>query len=59
MALAPYWFRAGVDIAGLLRRGGEEAIARLPEVHGQDRVRVGRRVWSRVLLMPSWQKKSR
>ena len=33
--------RSGVNIAGLLK-DSEEAIAKLPEVHGQDQVQVGR-----------------
>jgi len=46
--------RSGVNIAGLLK-DSEEAIAKLPEVHGQDQVQVGRDL---VTLMQSAEKES-
>jgi ATP-dependent Clp protease ATP-binding subunit ClpB len=46
--------RSGVNIAGLLK-DSEEAIAKLPEVHGQDQVQVGRDL---VSLMQSAEKES-
>lgn len=46
--------RAGVNIAGLLK-DSEEAIAKLPEVHGQDQVQVGRDL---VILMQAAEKES-
>ena len=46
--------RSGVNIAGLLK-DSEEAIAKLPEVHGQDQVQVGRDL---VTLMQSAEKQS-
>ena len=46
--------RSGVNIAGLLK-DSEEEIAKLPEVHGQDQVQVGRDL---VTLMQSAEKES-
>ena len=46
--------RSGVNIAGLLK-DSEEAIAKLPEVHGQDQVQVGRDL---VTLLQSAEKES-
>jgi ATP-dependent Clp protease ATP-binding subunit ClpB len=46
--------RSGVNIAGLLK-DSEEEIAKLPEVHGQDQVQVGRDL---VSLMQSAEKES-
>lgn len=46
--------RSGVNIAGLLKES-EEAIAKLPEVHGQDQVQVGRDL---VTLMQSAERES-
>jgi len=46
--------RSGVNIAGLLK-DSEEAIAKLPEVHGQDQVQVGREL---VTLLQSAEKES-
>lgn len=46
--------RSGVNIAGLLK-DSEDAIAKLPEVHGQDQVQVGRDL---VSLMQSAEKES-
>jgi ATP-dependent Clp protease ATP-binding subunit ClpB len=46
--------RSGVNIAGLLK-DCEEVIAKLPEVHGQDQVQVGRDL---VTLMQSAEKES-
>ena len=46
--------RSGVNIAGLLK-DSEDAIAKLPEVHGQDQVQVGRDL---VTLMQSAEKES-
>ncbi len=46
--------RSGVNIAGLLK-DSEEAIAKLPEVHGQDQVQVGRDL---VTLMQAAEKES-
>ena len=46
--------RSGVNIAGLLK-DSEEAITKLPEVHGQDQVQVGRDL---VTLMQSAEKES-
>ena len=46
--------RSGVNIAGLLK-DSEEAIVKLPEVHGQDQVQVGRDL---VTLMQSAEKES-
>ena len=46
--------RSGVNIAGLLK-DSEEEIAKLPEVHGQDQVQVGRDL---VTLMQSAEKGS-
>ena len=46
--------RSGVNIAGLLK-DSEEEIAKLPEVHGQDQVQVGRDL---ITLMQSAEKES-
>lgn len=46
--------RSGVNIAGLLK-DGEEALTKLPEVHGQDQVQVGRDL---VTLMQAAEKES-
>ena len=46
--------RSGVNIVGLLK-DSEEAIAKLPEVHGQDQVQVGREL---VTLLQSAEKES-
>ena len=46
--------RSGVNIAGLLK-DSEEAVAKLPEVHGQDQVQVGRDL---VTLMQAAEKES-
>ena len=46
--------RSGVNIASLLK-DSEEAVAKLPEVHGQDQVQVGRDL---VTLMQSAEKES-
>ena len=46
--------RSGVNIAGLLK-DSEEAITKLPEVHGQDQVQVGRDL---VTLMQAAEKES-
>jgi ATP-dependent Clp protease ATP-binding subunit ClpB len=46
--------RSGVNIAGLLK-DSEEAVAKLPEVHGRDQVQVGRDL---VTLMQAAEKES-
>lgn len=46
--------RSGVNIASLLK-DSEEAVAKLPEVHGQDQVQVGREL---VTLMQAAEKES-
>lgn len=46
--------RSGVNIAGLLK-DSEEAVTKLPEVHGQDQVQVGRDL---VTLMQAAEKES-